>query len=68
MTTEAIRCKNCIMSEAYPGIKFDEEGVCNFCLKDNYHSTEQKYIDKAENQISELFKKLNLIFFLQIMI
>lgn len=58
MIPETIRCKQCITSAAYPGITFDQEGVCNFCLKGHFHSTEQKYIDKAEKQISELFNKV----------
>jgi len=26
------RCKLCILPETYPGIAFNEEGICNFCL------------------------------------
>lgn len=26
------RCTRCILPETFPGIKFDEEGVCNYCL------------------------------------
>ncbi len=25
-------CKICVLPETYPGIKFDENGTCNFCL------------------------------------
>lgn len=25
------RCKKCILPETFPGIKFDEKGVCNYC-------------------------------------
>ena len=25
------RCSKCILPETFPGIKFDEEGVCNYC-------------------------------------
>jgi hypothetical protein len=25
-------CTNCILPESYPGIKFDDAGVCNYCL------------------------------------
>ena len=24
-------CNNCILPETFPGIRFDENGVCNFC-------------------------------------
>lgn len=26
-------CRKCVMPDNYPGIKFDENGVCNFCNK-----------------------------------
>lgn len=26
------RCTRCILPETFPGIKFDENGVCNYCL------------------------------------
>ena len=26
------RCKRCILPENYPGITFDEEGICNYCI------------------------------------
>ena len=32
------RCKRCVLPESYPGITFNEEGVCNFCL--NYRDIE----------------------------
>ena len=29
--TNLKRCTRCILPETFPGIKFDEEGVCNYC-------------------------------------
>ncbi|MBN1970758.1 MAG: hypothetical protein JW870_15430 [Candidatus Delongbacteria bacterium] len=26
-----MRCGNCVLSDNYPGITFDEKGICNFC-------------------------------------
>ncbi len=26
------RCSRCVLPETYPGITFDEQGVCNYCL------------------------------------
>jgi len=26
------RCTRCILPETFPGIEFDEDGVCNYCL------------------------------------
>ncbi|WP_294360286.1 7-cyano-7-deazaguanine synthase [uncultured Clostridium sp.] len=39
-------CTKCILPETYPGISFDENGVCNFC---NEH-------EKKENQIKSRFQ------------
>lgn len=40
------RCKKCILPETFPGIRFNEEGVCNFCL-------EFKGIDHLEDRMIE---------------
>lgn len=29
--SEMRRCSKCLLPETFPGIKFDEEGVCNYC-------------------------------------
>ena len=29
------RCTRCILPETFPGIRFDEKGVCNYCT--SYH-------------------------------
>jgi hypothetical protein len=54
-------CANCILPETFPGISFNEEGVCNSCLK--YYDREQKlaedkkkYGDKFTELISGLKK------------
>jgi hypothetical protein len=31
MQEEIIRCSKCILPSTYPGIDFDERGICNFC-------------------------------------
>ncbi len=38
------RCTRCILPETFPFIKFDEEGVCNYCR--NYKKIEYQGIDK----------------------
>ena len=38
-------CKKCILPETYPGISFNDEGICNFCLDyQPYH----KYLGKEK--------------------
>jgi len=52
------RCTKCILSETFPGIKFDENGVCSYCL--NYEPVKilgeealnrvlSRYRNKGEN-------------------
>jgi len=30
---EMIRCSRCVLPETFPGIQFDDEGVCNYCRR-----------------------------------
>ena len=32
MNTDIKRCTRCILPENYPGIRFDNDGMCNVCL------------------------------------
>jgi len=41
-------CSRCALPETFPGIRFDEEGVCNFCLE--YKETAGGLAKKAEYQ------------------
>jgi len=45
------KCTKCILPENYPGIKFNEKGICNFCLA--YKKAESKGLDRLE----KIFKK-----------
>jgi hypothetical protein len=46
------RCINCVLPEAFPGIHFNDEGVCNICLsfkgKENLDQKKQEYKEKFE--------------------
>ncbi|WP_054750342.1 hypothetical protein [Ruminiclostridium josui] len=44
-------CKKCILPDYYPGIKMDEEGVCNFC-RDHVHI--EKLKEELESKSYEL--------------
>lgn len=57
MTTEPARCTKCILSSAFPKIKFNEEGVCNFCRNEIYFTTETQTIDNARKQIDQLLSE-----------
>jgi len=46
-------CKRCILPETFPGIKFDEEGICNHCHR------EEKTVKRAPGKKAEYRKKLD---------
>jgi len=52
------RCIKCILPETFPGIKFDEDGICNFCLEakdlDYQKDKKMEYKRKFESLIQEL--------------
>ncbi|MCP4607479.1 MAG: hypothetical protein GY845_02010 [Planctomycetes bacterium] len=42
-------CTNCVLPETFPGIRFSEKGVCNFCLDSkNAESQEKKRVEYRE--------------------
>jgi amino acid adenylation domain-containing protein len=50
-------CKRCILPANYPGIKFDDEGVCNYCHEyDNYKHHVENYF-KTKEDLAKLFEK-----------
>lgn len=50
-------CSRCILPETFPGIRFNEDGVCNFCLefkgKEHLESRKAEYRQKFEVLLSE---------------
>ena len=50
-------CKNCVLPETFPNIRFNEEGICNYCLefktKKNWHEEKQKYLNRFKALIKE---------------
>ena len=51
------RCNKCILPETFPGIKFNENGICNFCLEFKGHehldSKKEEYKKKFEDLLGE---------------
>ena len=39
-------CTRCVLPETFPGVHFDKEGVCNFCV--NYKGVQNDQIIKAK--------------------
>jgi len=51
-------CKNCVLPETFPGISFDENGICNFCqeFKGIEHLKEKK--KEYRERFSQLAEEL----------
>src|SRR3989339_707957 len=51
-------CENCVLPETFPGISFDQEGVCNFCRdfkgEDNLKEEKEEYFVKFQDLIKQL--------------
>lgn len=56
MSTEITRCAQCILSSGFPGIRFNRDGVCNFCRNEIYYTTEDQTISSAREKIKTLFE------------
>lgn len=51
-------CKKCVLPETFPGIEFDEEGVCNFCISFAAKDTNESQLHfKNEIEVKECLKK-----------
>ena len=47
-------CSKCVLPDSFPGIRFNEEGVCNFCM--NYKGKE--YLQEKKSEYSNKFDNL----------
>ena len=52
-------CSNCILPETFPGIKFNESGVCNHCVQAKNQTGEtsgkkEKYRRRLDDLIAEV--------------
>ncbi|MBW2026293.1 MAG: hypothetical protein JRI90_13095 [Deltaproteobacteria bacterium] len=46
-------CSRCILPETFPGIKFDDQGICNYCRK------EQKALQKSVEKKAQYRRRLD---------
>ena len=51
------RCSRCVLPETFPGISFDDDGVCNFCRafkgREKLETSKSKYRSRFEKLIEE---------------
>lgn len=56
---EIKRCSKCILPETYPGIRFNKEGICNFCL--SFEKSWGRWINSERFRLNSK-KKIEKIF------
>ena len=54
-----IRCTRCVLPETFPGITYDDEGVCNFCHSFRGHDKLDKSIEKYRTRFEKLLEERN---------
>lgn len=47
-------CAKCVLPETFPGVQFDERGICNFCTIQE----EEVDLDKKKKELEKKFEKL----------
>ncbi|MCP4650123.1 MAG: hypothetical protein GY853_08620 [PVC group bacterium] len=52
------RCTNCVLPETFPGIKFNENGVCNYCLKFKGNEKLKEEKETYFNKFKELLEQV----------
>jgi tRNA(Ile)-lysidine synthase TilS/MesJ len=57
METHFDRCTKCVISAQFPGVEFDDKGVCNFCRDQVFYVTQDERIEQARVQIETLFNE-----------
>lgn len=50
------RCSRCALTGAFPGITFDDAGVCSFCNDKMVVTSEESAIEQARQKVAELFQ------------
>ena len=53
---DILRCTKCVLPDSYPGIHFNDEGVCNYCV---HHSAQKIYGQNALEELLDKYRKNN---------
>jgi tRNA(Ile)-lysidine synthase TilS/MesJ len=57
MSQEIQRCQNCLLPATFPGVKFNEKGICNHCQNfkgvENLDKKKQEYRKRFEDLVAE---------------
>lgn len=57
MSDQPIRCTQCILPSTFPGISFDEKGVCNHCQRYRGRDATEKQMAKYERKFVKLLQE-----------
>jgi hypothetical protein len=52
----SVRCSNCGVSEYFPGVKFNEEGVCNLCTREGTRQEIDALRENMRAQVESVLK------------
>ncbi|MDJ0765656.1 MAG: hypothetical protein QNJ97_21920 [Myxococcota bacterium] len=63
---ERNRCQRCVMSDDYPGLTFDDDGVCNFCIENDKNKeidwkSQKKALDAKIDDIKNKATKYHVV-------
>jgi hypothetical protein len=50
------RCRRCVLSSSFPGLTFDDEGVCSACRGEHLTARDGAAIEQARRRVEELFR------------
>lgn len=57
MSENIKRCRICVLSESFPGISFDKEGICSYCNSFHEDRNSSASLAKCKMQLDELIRK-----------
>jgi tRNA(Ile)-lysidine synthase TilS/MesJ len=52
--TDIIVCKKCVLPSSYPRIKFNEEGICNFCTDQAAEKSEKEIVEQSRGEVAKI--------------
>lgn len=47
-------CKKCVLNENFPGVRFDDDGVCNYCRMEKSPSSQEEKVQEFEAKFQDL--------------
>ena len=52
-------CTRCVLPESFPGISFNDQGVCNFCTTHREVEADETARDRAKARFEEFVKEVS---------